>query len=146
MWSLAAVLMLLAIGLGAAAESTWVGGLAMGVVGCLVIAWIGAQARRERAFLPAALVGLILLGAASWLAHQAPASGVPYAPLAVPGLLAAFWFGGSVFCRLCAVALSEDEHPDLAIYAPEGYPGCLSALCILVALWQLGVLAQRLLG
>jgi hypothetical protein len=52
----------------------------------------------------------------------------------------------SVFFRLCAVALSEDEHPDLAIYTPQGYPGCLSALCMLVALWQAGVLAQKLLG
>jgi len=145
-WGLAGLLLILAIALGYVTESTAVGSVCAGAVCCLVGAWPAARARSERIFLPVSVAGLVLLGVAGWLAGQATASGFQYVHLAVPGLLAALCFGASVFFRLCAVALAEDEHPDLAIYAPQGYPGCLSALCMLAALWQLGALAEELFG
>jgi len=145
-WGLAGLLFALATALGFAAESPWVGGVCVSAIGLLMGAWPAARASSERVFLPFSVAGMILLGAAGWLAYQAPASAIPQVHMAVAGLLAALWFGASVFFRLCAVALSEDEHPDLAIYAPQGYPGCFSALCMLLALWQLGVLAQAWLA
>lgn len=144
MWSLAGLMLAMAVALGYAAESASVGGVCAGAVCCLIGAWPAARMRSERVFLPVSVAGLVLLGVAGWLAQQAPPPGPDLARLGVPGLLAALWFGAGVFFRLCAVALSEDEHPGLAIYAPQGSPGCLSALCMLAALWHLGILAQLL--
>lgn len=144
MWGLAGLLLALAVALGFATESAPVGGVCAGAVCCLTGAWSAARMRSERVFLPVSVAGLVLLGVGGYLAQQAPGTGPEYARLAVPGLLAALWFGAGLYFRLCAVALSEDERPDLAIYAPQGSPGFLSALCMLAALWQLGVLAQLL--